>query len=450
MAATSMAVGIHPSLRIRLLTIVFSLGLMFAVSGCGSRRIGAFDGGVDFALSVSPGSQMVTAGQLLTYNINITQTSGLGPLVQLSVSGLPQGSTANFSEPGFSTPGTTSLFILTAPQTPVGTFHLKITGSDLSGTQTTDAMMTVTPGPPPIDFIVSVTPATQTTLGGGTVSYQVNVFSDNAAPVNLSVIGLPAGATATFNPAAITGKGSSTLTIVTQDPTAPGFYGLSVVGTDLTGTQKIPIILNIPSVDFTLQQQVGPSSVLAGGNIIGTVTATPVLGTLKSVSLSVVSGLPPGASANFNPATLGGGVTGCTMTITTTTSLVSGIYELTIQGADASGVQTTQVPFIVSSGNPSAGFFLAAVPDQLEVNGGQAVSTIIVSNNAGPVPPVTISSFPSANVSASLTPLGNNLFQLTVSSVGPVSEQSVGDVSIIATGPDGTQQIDISVQIDPF
>jgi len=90
------------------------------------------------------------------------------------------------------------------------------------------------------------------------------------------------------------------------------------------------------------------------------------------------------------------------------------------------------------------------VPDQLEVNGGQAVSTIIVSNNAGPVPPVTISSFPSANVSASLTPLGNNLFQLTVSSVGPASEQSVGDVSIIATGPDGTQQIDISVQIDPF
>jgi hypothetical protein len=145
-------------------------------------------------------------------------------------------------------------------------------------------------------------------------------------------------------------------------------------------------------------------------------------------------------------------VTASTMTITTTTSLVPGIYQLTIQGADASGIQTAQVPFIVSSGNPSAGFFLAAVPDELEVNasGGQAASTIIVSNNAGPVPPVTFSLSSSANVSASLTPIGGNFFQLTVSSADPLTDQSVGDVVITATGPDGTQQIEVSVQIDPF
>jgi len=452
MSATSMPAGVHSSRKTRLLFAALCVGLIWVLSGCVGGFGGPLGGGVDFALSISPGSQTVTAGQLLTYDVNITQKSGLGPLVQLSVSGLPQGSTANFSEPGFSSPGTTRLFILTAPQTPPGTFHLKITGSDLTGTQTTDAMMTVNAGPPPIDFILSVTPATQTTLGGGTVTYQIDVFSDNASPVNLSVTGLPAGATATFNPAAIKGKGSSTLTVVTQDPTTPGFYGLSVIGTDPTGTQKVPIILNIPSVDFTLQEQVGPSAVIAGGNIVGTVTATPVLGTLRSVSLSVVSGLPPGASASFSPATLGGGVTGSTMTITTTTSLVPGIYQLTIQGQDASGIQTAQIPFIVISGNPSAGFFLAAVPDELEVHasGGQASSTIIVSNNAGPVPPVTFSLSSSANVSASLTAFGGNFFQLSVSSADPLSDAAVGDVLITATGPDGTQQIDVSVQIDQF
>ena len=69
---------------------------------------------------------MVTAGQLLTYNINITQTSGFGPLVQLSVSGLPQGSTANFSEPGLSTPGTTrSIHSDRTTNAPVGTFHVE-------------------------------------------------------------------------------------------------------------------------------------------------------------------------------------------------------------------------------------------------------------------------------------------------------------------------------------
>ena len=452
MAATSMSVGVHSPRKIKLLFAALCVGLICVLSGCAGGFGDPLGGGVDFALSVSPGSQTVTAGDLLTYGVNITQKSGLGPLVQLSVSGLPQGSTASFSDPVASGPGTVRLFILTALNTPAGTFHLTITGSDLTGTQTTDAMMTVNPGPPPIDFIVAVTPATQTTLGGGTVSYKVDVSSDNAAPVNLSVTGLPAGATAAFVPPSITHTGSSTLTVVTRDPTAPGFYGLNVIGTDPTGTQKVPIVLNIPSVDFTLQQQVGPSAVTAGGNIIGTVTAAPVLGTLGTVTLSVVSGLPPGASASFSPATLGGGVTGSTMTITTTTSLVPGIYQLTLQGQDASGIQTAQVPFIVISGNPSAGFFLAAVPDELEVHasGGQAISTIIVSNNAGPVPSVMFSLSSSANVSASLTPLGANFFQLSVSSADPLSDAAVGEVLITATGPDGTQQIDVSVQIDPF
>lgn len=412
-----------------------------ALSGCAGGG-GLIGGGVDFTLSVSPGSQTVAAGSSIGYTITA------GSLVQLSVSGLPPGATAGFSEPTFTGTGTT-LVILTANNTPTGTFHLTITGTDLTGTQTAEAMMTVTPGPPSLDFVVDVTPASQTTLGGGVVDYTVSVTSDNAAPVNLSVSGLPAGATGTFNPASITHQGKSTLTVATQDPTAPGFYGLNVIGSDPTGTQKVPIILNIPSVDFTLQQQIGPFEVIAGGNAIGTVTATPVLGTLGSVSLSVVSGLPPGASASFSPATLGGPVTSSTITISTTTSLASGIYQLVVQGADSSGIQTVQVPFNVISGNPSAGFFLAAVPDDHEVQpGGSASYTIIVSNNAGPVPPVTFTlSGGPLNGSMGITPLGGNTFLLSVST-DPLDDESIASVLITATGPDGTQQIEVSLEID--
>jgi hypothetical protein len=338
---------------------------------------------------------------------------------------------------------------LTAINTPLETFHLTITGTDFSGTQTTEAMMTVTQGPPLLDFIVDVTPASRTTLGGGVVDYTVSVSSDNAAPVNLSVSGLPAGATGTFNPASITHQGKSTLTVATQDPTAFGFYGLNVIGTDPTGTQKVPIILNIPSVDFTLQQQLGPFTVMSGGNAIGTVTATPVLGTLQSVSLSVVSGLPPGASASFSPATLGGPVTSSTITVTTTTSLVPGIYQLVVQGADSSGIQTVQVPFSVISGNPSAGFSLAAVPDDHEVQpGGSASYTIIVSNNAGPVPPVTFTlTGGPLNGSMGITPLGGNTFLLSVST-DPLDDERIASVLVTATGPNGTQQIEVSLEID--
>jgi hypothetical protein len=224
---------------------------------------------------------------------------------------------------------------------------------------------------------------------------------------------------------------------------------LNVIGTDPTGTQKVPIILNIPSVDFTLQQEIGPFAVMAGGNAIGTVTATPVLGALQSVSLSVVSGLPPGASASFSPATLGGPVTSSTMTITTTISLVPGIYQLVVQGADSSGIQTVQVPFTVISGNPSAGFFLAAVPDDHEVQpGGSASYTIIVSNNAGPVPPVTFTlTGGPLNGSMGITPLGGNAYLLSVST-DPLDDERIASVLITATGPNGTQQIEVSLQID--
>ncbi|HZI58848.1 MAG TPA: hypothetical protein VFF39_18845 [Verrucomicrobiae bacterium] len=449
MAATSPAqANIYFTHKTRIAVCILCAGLILALPGCAGGR-GVFGGGVDFSLAVAPGSQTVAAGSSIGYAITINQKSGLGPLVQLSVSGLPPGATAGFGGESISGPGTANLVILTAINTPTGTFHLTITGSDFSGTQATEAMMTVTPGPPLLDFIVSVTPASRTTLGGGVVDYKVSVTSDNAAPVNLSVSGLPAGATGIFNPASITHQGTSTLTVTTQDPTAPGFYGLNVIGTDPTGTQKVPIILNIPSVDFTLQQQIGPFTVMAGGNAIGTVTATPVLGALQSVSLSVVSGLPPGASASFSPATLGGPVTSSTLTVTTTTSLMPGLYQLVVQGTDASGIQTVQVPFQVISGNPSAGFFLAAVPDEHEVQpGGSASYTIIVSNNAGPVPPVTFTlTGGPLNGSMGITPLGNNAFLLSVST-DPLDNERITSVLITATGPNGTQQIEVSLQID--
>src|SRR5689334_21137763 len=129
-------------------------GLILALPGCAGGR-GVFAGGVDFALAVAPGSQTVAGGSSIGYAITINQKSGLGPLVQLSVSDLPPGATAGFGGESISGPGTANLVILTAINTPTGTFHLTITGSDFSGTQATEAMMTVTPGPPLLDFIVS-------------------------------------------------------------------------------------------------------------------------------------------------------------------------------------------------------------------------------------------------------------------------------------------------------
>lgn len=440
--------GAHCNRRISLKLLALSAGMIFALSGCAGMG-GTGGGGVDFALSVSPGSQTATAGETIVYSVTLTQKSGLGSLVQLSVSGLPPGAAARFSDPTASGPGQSNLFILTAINTSPGTFPLTIKGTDPTGTQTTQAMLTVTPGPPIVDILMTVTPAIQTTLGGGSVDYKVSVNADSASPVNLSVSGLPAGAKAAFNPPSITRSGTSTLTVTTQNPTPPGFYGLNAIGADPTGTKTVPFSLNIPAVDFTLQQQIGPAVVTAGGNILATVTASPILGPLPPVNLSVLSGLPAGAVASFNPTTLGGAVVSSTMTISTPTSLAPGIYQIIVEGTDSTGVQTAQVPFSVIAGNPSAGFFLAAVPSQIEIQpGGQANYTIIVSNNAGPVPPVTfVVTTTLLNGSVTLTPAGNNIFQLSVST-DPLTDQTGAEFLITATGPNGVQQIDVALQID--
>ena len=93
--------------------LALSAALVLALAGCVGGGGGNIGNGVDFALSVSPGSQAVTAGNSIAYSVTVRQTSGLGPLVQLSVSGLPPGTSAAFSDSTIG-PGTSNLVILTA------------------------------------------------------------------------------------------------------------------------------------------------------------------------------------------------------------------------------------------------------------------------------------------------------------------------------------------------
>jgi hypothetical protein len=63
--------------------------------------------------------------------------------------------------------------------------------------------------PPPVDFTASVASAARV-LAGASTSYAVTAGAVNgfSGTVNLAASGLPAGATATFNPASVTGSGS--------------------------------------------------------------------------------------------------------------------------------------------------------------------------------------------------------------------------------------------------
>ena len=84
-------------------------------------------------------------------------------------------------------------------------------------------------------FTLSASPASQTVGQGGATTFTTTVTGQgnfNGA-VSLVATGLPAGATASFSPATITGGGTSTLTVQTSGSTPVGTYPLTITATAL-------------------------------------------------------------------------------------------------------------------------------------------------------------------------------------------------------------------------
>src|SRR5579859_1489900 len=206
------------------------------------------------------------------------------------------------------------------------------------------------------DFSLSATPASQTVTAGGSTSYTMSVGPTNGftGTVNLSVSGLPSGATGTFNPTSISRSGLATLNVSTSSLTAIGGYTLTITGTDTSGSlshsASVTLTVNpAPVPDFTVSATPNSQSVTAGGSTNYTATVSPVNGYAGTVSLSV-SGLPTGDSGSFNPASISGGSGASTLTISTGSSTAAGSYPLTITGTDGAGLShTASVTLVVTA-----------------------------------------------------------------------------------------------------
>jgi hypothetical protein len=83
------------------------------------------------------------------------------------------------------------------------------------------------------DFSISVAPSSVTVAAGGTATLTVSttLTAGAAQAISLSVGGLPAGVTASFNPASVMAGGSSTLTITAASGAASATAALSVSAT---------------------------------------------------------------------------------------------------------------------------------------------------------------------------------------------------------------------------
>jgi hypothetical protein len=221
------------------------------------------------------------------------------------------------------------------------------------------------PTPSP-DFTLAASPASQSVNQGITANYTVTLTALNgfANSVTFSISSLPAGATATFTPASLTGSGTSSLAISTTASTPIGNYPLTITGTDgaLNHTASITLVVTAP--DFSLTATPAQQTVVAGNTANYTATVGALNGYTGTVSLGV-SGLPAGASPVFTPASITNSGSSALAIATTLGTTPIGSYPLVITATDGVLSHTASVTLIVSSD-----FTLSATPASQTVTAG--------------------------------------------------------------------------------
>ncbi|TMF81437.1 MAG: metallophosphoesterase family protein [Chloroflexi bacterium] len=150
------------------------------------------------------------------------------------------------------------------------------------------------PPPPSNDFSISASPASLSLSAGqgGTTTISTVVTSGSAQTVSLSLSGLPAGATGSFNPSAVTAGGSSTLSISTASSTPGGSYTLTVTGTGTTATHTTTVGLTVTGLSATPQlvQAAGATETSTSTTLTATFPTTTSAGHLLVLSASVYTG----------------------------------------------------------------------------------------------------------------------------------------------------------------
>ncbi|MDE3099464.1 MAG: RICIN domain-containing protein, partial [Verrucomicrobiota bacterium] len=299
----------------------------------------------DFSLSASPGSLTIVQGNNGTSTITINPVNGYNNTVSLSASGLPSGVTASFNPSSTTTSSTLTLSASSGAAT--GTITVTITGTDGTLTHTTTISLTINPAP---DFSITATPSSQTVTAGNGTSYTTTVGSLNgfSGSVSLSVSGLPSNASASFNPASVSGSGNSTLTVNTTTSTPSGTYTLTITGTSGSLTHSTTVSLTVNAApDYSLSASPTSLTVTQGANGTSTITVNPIAGYNNTVSLSA-SGLPSGVTVSFNPSST---TSSSTLTLSASSSAATGSATVTITGTDGTLTHTTTISLTVNAAN---------------------------------------------------------------------------------------------------
>ncbi|MFE9423118.1 putative Ig domain-containing protein [Kitasatospora sp. NPDC006697] len=182
------------------------------------------------------------------------------------------------------------------------------------------------PPPPANDFSVSLAPASGSAVQGKSVTSTVStaVTAGSAVSVQLSVSGLPSGATATFSPATVTAGGGSTLTIGAAATTPTGSYPVTVTGTAGSTAHSAVYTLTVTGSGGGGTVTVANPGTQYGSVYYGLVIQINATDSARLPLTFTASGLPAGVSI-----TPGGRISG--------TPTASGAFQVTVTASDGGG-----------------------------------------------------------------------------------------------------------------
>ena len=135
------------------------------------------------------------------------------------------------------------------------------------------------------------------------------------------------------------------------NPYGDGYYGETIktlVMIVMAGDYWSPAAVSTsPGDDFSVSTSPTSGSVTQGSSSTATISTAVTSGSAESVTLSA-SGLPTGATATFNPATVNSGASS-TLTIATASSTPTGTYTITVTGTASSGSHTATYSLTVTA-----------------------------------------------------------------------------------------------------
>ncbi len=331
-------VGLNTAPRSYDLTVTAQCGSMTRTTGLTLMVLAP-----DFNLSASTSSsQTIGPGAEARFPFYVYQTGALSNYVSLSVTGLPAGVTAVFAPNPVANTNRSDLTVTTSSSVPAGTYKLTVTGVSGGLIRSSSVDLTIDSS---ADFSLSAPMMSLSVNQGETGTNAIGTIKQNnfGGAIHLNVSGLPAGASAWFDPnpaLASSSSGSGSTLCVTAGKTTPaGTYALEVTGTSGLFSRKTWISLNVVAPDFSLSASPSTQYIPPGAGTQFPISISRMVGFKDPVSFGV-SGLPAGVTAVFAPSPSNTNST--LLKVTTPTNLPAGRYALTVTGV--SGTLTHHIP----------------------------------------------------------------------------------------------------------